>query len=398
MGLDMDSPSPPPHSPIGFEGFEKRLEITFLDAPIFKDPNGLGLRALSKAQIDSILEPACCTIVSQLSNPNFDSYVLSESSLFVYPNKIILKTCGTTKLLLSIPPILKLSNSLSLTVSRVNYSRGTFIFPDHQPAPHRNFSEEVAALNEFFSDFTTGAYVIGDPKLPTRSWHVYSAVAKCSPPMMEDQKGGVITLEMCMTGLDSEKASVFYRNSGNGNRSAREMTKESGIADIIPGHVICDFDFDPCGYSMNGIEGFAYSTIHVTPEDGFSYASYEAMGLDLDNDADEAVKLGPLVKRVLTCFCPNEFSIAVTCHGRGARLWATEGADVEGYTCQYVVKQELPGGGCVVYWSYYQSSKDERCPVLPVPAKVSWQCWKKVAEEEDEMVAGAAVRQCISSA
>ncbi|GMI92863.1 S-adenosylmethionine decarboxylase [Hibiscus trionum] len=384
--------SVPPPSPIGFEGFEKRLEITFFDPPIFNDLNGLGLRVLSRAQLDSILEPACCTIVSQLSNSNFDSYVLSESSLFVYPNKIILKTCGTTKLLLSIPQILELSRSLSLTVSRVNYSRGTFIFPDHQPAPHRNFSDEVAALNEYFSDFVTEAYIIGDPNLQTRSWHVYSAVAKCSQPLMEDQRGD-ITVELCMTGLDRVKAGMFYNNSGDENRSAREMTKRSGIAEIMPSHMICDFEFDPCGYSMNGIEGFAYSTVHVTPEDGFSYASYEAMGLEL-----ETVKLGPLVKRVLTCFGPKEFSVAVTCRGR-VLAWAMECADVEGYRCQYTVKQELPGGGCVVYRTY--SSVGERCRVR-IPAKLTMQqrCWEAVAEEgeEQEAAGGAVVCQCISSA
>lgn len=352
MRMDMESPLPP--SPIGFEGFEKRLEITFFDPPAFNDPNGYGLRALSRAQIDSILEPACCTIVSQISNSNFDSYVLSESSLFIYPNKIILKTCGTTKLLLSIPPILQLSNSISLTVSRVNYSRGSFIFPDHQPSPHRNFSEEVAMLNGYFTDFITEAYIIGNPKLQNRSRHIYSAVPKSSPPFVEDQRAE-ITLEMCMTGLNREKAGVFYKKSGDENHSAREMTKLSGIADIIPSHVICDFEFDPCGYSMNGIDGLAYSTVHVTPEDGFSYASYEFMGLDL-----ETIKLEPLVKRVLTCFGPKEFSVAITCNG-GVPVWFMEVADVEGYTSQYTVKQELPGGGCVVYRTY--SSVGERCMV-----------------------------------
>lgn len=115
--------TPQPVSAIGFEGFEKRLEISFSNPPILSDPNGLGLRGLTRAQIDSILYPAACTIVSQLRNSELDSYVLSESSLFVYPLKIILKTCGTTKLLFSIEPILKLANSAGLTVSRVLYSR-----------------------------------------------------------------------------------------------------------------------------------------------------------------------------------------------------------------------------------------------------------------------------------
>ena len=59
------------------------------------------------------------------------------------------------------------------------------------------------------------------------------------------------------------------------------MTKNYGIRKIIPKSDICDFEFDPCGYSMNGIEGNAISTIYVTPEDGFSYASFEVVGYEI---------------------------------------------------------------------------------------------------------------------
>ncbi len=41
---------------------------------------------------------------------------------------------------------------------------------------------------------------------------------------------------------------------------------------------IDDFVFEPCGYSMNGCDGDGFSTIHVTPEEGFSYASLELTG------------------------------------------------------------------------------------------------------------------------
>ncbi|WOL19680.1 S-adenosylmethionine decarboxylase 2 [Canna indica] len=329
-------------SPIGFEGYEKRLEITFSEAPIYVDPHGWGLRTLSRAQIDSILDMARCTIVSQLSNKEFDSYVLSESSLFIYPYKIILKTCGTTKLLLSIPRILELAAELSLSVTSAKYSRGTFIFPGAQPSPHRSFTEEVAVLNQFFGKLKSGGkgYMIGDSVNANRKWHIYYATEEPELP--------IVTLEMCMTGLSTSRARIFFKDSVEGHSSANEMTKLSGISNIIPEMETCDFNFDPCGYSMNGIHGRAFSTIHVTPEDGFSYASYEAMGFDpmsLDHQ--------DLIDKVLKCFDPSEFSLAVTVFGDPglAGTWA-EKICPDGYTCDDMVEQELPGGGLLLYSAF----------------------------------------------
>ncbi|RDX75409.1 S-adenosylmethionine decarboxylase proenzyme, partial [Mucuna pruriens] len=315
--------------------FPFQFYLSLTEAPISKDPEGLGLRALTRAQLNSILEPACCTIVTNLSNSELDSYVLSESSLFVFPLKIVLKTCGTTRLLLSVKPILDLAASLSLSVLAVKYSRGTFIFPNDQPAPHNNFADEVAMLNYYFAHLHAEAYVMG-------SWHVYSACREGATSSL--------TVEMCMTGLDRDKARVFHKERGGG-----KMTETSGVGEIVPSHVICDFEFEPCGYSMNGIQGGAFSTVHVTPENGFSYASYEAQGLEVELNS-----LGALVRRVLKCFGPAEFSVAVTCEV-GEEGWATSNADVEGYCCENVVKQDLPGKGCVVYRTY--SARGRGCAV-----------------------------------
>ncbi|CAI0394193.1 unnamed protein product [Linum tenue] len=356
-------------SPIGFEGFEKRLEICFSEAPIFKDPNGLGLRALTRPQIDSFLDAAKCTIVSNLSNDEFDSYVLSESSLFIYPLKLVIKTCGTTKLLAAVEPILDLAGSLSLAVRDVLYTRGSFIFPSVQPAPHRSFSEEVAALNEFFGDLDHKAYVLGGPE---HSWHVYSATT--AGKKTDSHQNDVITLEMCMTSLDKMKAAVFYK--GSPAATAPEMTKQSGISEIIPGHTICDFDFDPCGYSMNGIEGAAHSTVHVTPEDGFSYASYEAMGFDAGETTLDA-----LVGRVLSCFEPRDFSVAVTCRSARAQLWAMGLVDVGGYSRGKVAVEELPGGGIVVYKTYTADGAKSSKVVTPAVAEI-----KKAVKEVVKVV------------
>lgn len=250
-------------SAIGFEGYEKRFEISFSEPGIFVDVGGRGLRSLSKTQLDEIIMPAQCTIVSSLSNDQVDSYIISESTLFVYPYKMILKTCGITKLLLSIPPILKLTDTQNLTVRSVRYTRGSFRFPGAQPFPHRSFCEEVAVLDNHFHKLgmSSEAYVISDAD-EHQKWHIYSASAKS-----EDILGPLYTLEMCMTSLDPKKASVFYKKELS---SAAITTEVSGISKILLDSEICDFNFEPCGYSMNAIEGDAVSTIHVTPEDGFS--------------------------------------------------------------------------------------------------------------------------------
>jgi hypothetical protein len=95
----------------GFEGVEKVLEIDFTPGlgPV------RGLRDIPRAQLDELCTEARCTILDSLSNDRLDSYVLSESSLFIYPLKMIMKTCGTTTLLKCLPLLLSITK-----VSRQN--------------------------------------------------------------------------------------------------------------------------------------------------------------------------------------------------------------------------------------------------------------------------------------
>lgn len=332
----------------------------------------MGLRSLSKDQLDEILTPAECTIVSSLSNDLVDSYVLSESSLFVYPYKVIIKTCGTTKLLLSIPAILKLASILSLAVRSVRYTRGSFIFPGAQTFPHRSFSEEVAVLDSYFGKLglASKAFMMGSPD-KSQKWHVYSASAELANLVWgAKQAGPVYTLEMCMTGLDRKRASVFYKTDAN---SAAAMTEDSGIRKILPQSNICDFEFDPCGYSMNSIEGDAISTIHVTPEDGFSYASFEAMGYDFKD-----VKLSQLINRVLVCFEPTDFSVALHSSVVGDEIGSKFPLDLKGYTCGERSYEVLGMGGTQTYYSFVRDAE------AVSPRSILKCCWSE--DEKDEEV------------
>ena len=70
-----------------FEGPEKNIEVCF--TPDIGHPNGC--RELSRDALDAICAAARCTILTSVSNAHLDAYVLSESSLFVYRNKMALK-------------------------------------------------------------------------------------------------------------------------------------------------------------------------------------------------------------------------------------------------------------------------------------------------------------------
>lgn len=139
----MSPPSPEVFPCPVFEGSEKRISVTFAAAAAAAGPGvpgpqvvASGLRGVSRLQLDAMLDLAACQIVSARSNPHFDAYVLSESSLFVYPDRMVLKTCGTTKLLNCVPLMIELAAGVGLTPSRVTYSRASFLFPEQQPAPH----------------------------------------------------------------------------------------------------------------------------------------------------------------------------------------------------------------------------------------------------------------------
>jgi len=241
----------------GFEGPEKRFEVCFK-----KNFDNLeGLRSYNKDQWQEMLNFSACTIISVKNNENFDAYVLSESSLFVWPFKLMIKTCGTTTLLKILPTLLSYAKKCDLEVEFVQYSRKNFLFPQCQIAPHNDWSLELKYLDQYFEG---NSYILG----PLTGDHWYLYTADYSQPYEETSKD--TTLEIMMHNLHPTAAAKFFRQDGTGDRD-----RFPGIAELIPGQDTDEFNFTPCGYSMNGLIDETYSTIHVTPEAHCSYASFE---------------------------------------------------------------------------------------------------------------------------
>ncbi|KAJ6430963.1 hypothetical protein OIU84_018468 [Salix udensis] len=309
----------------GFEGFEKRLELHFFGDDPAMMGNNLGLRLLDFESLEQVLSAVQCTVVSAVANQYFDAYVLSESSLFVYPTKIIIKTCGTTQLLKSIRPLIHHACNLGLSLCSCRYTRGTFIFPKAQPSPHTSFKEEVLHLEDTVPDNLCYRKASVMPsKIANHSWHVFTA---CDESHIIPDDRDVYTVEVCMTDLD--------------RASARE---------INPRAMICDFAFDPCGYSMNGIHNDRYSTIHVTPEDGFSYASFECVGSIFDDDDIE--NLVGTLRRAVQVFRPASLSVSTTCASHEVWPRVARALDPLGLKCRSCAADEFPSAGSIVFQTF----------------------------------------------
>jgi len=278
-----------------FEGAEKLLEIWFDSTPV-NGTDKCSLRKIPFNELVKMLDKCKCHILDSKSNGIIDSYVLSESSMFITDERIILKTCGTTKLLLAIEEIGELAKKYAGmdTISNVFYSRKNFIRPDLQPVLHRSFDSEVSFLDEYFED--GGAYCMGS--LKEDRWYLY-----CAGDLNTSRGIADHTLEICMTDIPSEILQVFSKAEC---KDGKECTMKSGINKILPlGTEVHSELFDPVGYSMNGLitDSDEYVTIHVTPEKEFCYVSFETNQ-----------RRGCLYKqtlKVLDCFKPNKFLLTI---------------------------------------------------------------------------------------
>jgi hypothetical protein len=83
--------------------------------------------------------------------------------------------------------------------------------------------------------------------------------------------------------------------------------RELGLHDLVPGHVVDEYAFDPGGYSLNALrEGpdDSYYTLHVTPEEVGSYVSFET-----NADLREPGAIPDLVQKVVGVFQPESFDV-----------------------------------------------------------------------------------------
>jgi|EP00029_Vermamoeba_vermiformis_P002850 S-adenosylmethionine decarboxylase len=324
--LDTGVNLPPAQQCFGFEGVEKKLEIDFKKIK----NNKLGLRVIPRACWEEVLDIVKCKILNMTKNAYFDAYVLSESSLFVYPYKVMLKTCGTTVTLRCLDRLMELvkEHVPETSIEFCFFSRRNLLFPDRQIFPHTNFEDEVAYLNKAFG--TDGeAYVFGPNN--AHQWHLYFVDYSDKTEITDD-----VTLEIMMTDLDRTVMEQFYKSAED--ISAKEITRSAGISNLIPGQVTDEYMFDPCGYSMNGLFGDVYSTIHITPEAHCSFVSFETNV--------KAADYTKVLNDVIAAFKPGRFTVSLFADSGalcGPSTFNAFNREIGGFTCKSNAYHEFEG-------------------------------------------------------
>jgi len=128
-------------------------------------------------------------------------------------------------------------------------------------------------------------------------------------------------LNIMMFDIDEEVANLFYYNNYDKlkgetkeeetKRISHEQTVKSGINALCPGAIFDPRAFEPCGYSMNAILFHSYSTIHITPESGSSYCSFETN--------QKVTSYKSLISNVIRTFRPKRFVMTLMADEAGLK-------------------------------------------------------------------------------
>lgn len=227
-----------------YEGTEKRLQITTKETDLLQFPESFWREMLSQAG---------ASILSKIKNEHVHAYLLSESSLFIWKNKLLLITCGNTHLVkaaLFFQHKVGKQQLLSLLFHR---------HQAYQPALQQSdFKQDCELLQKqlqgkilhWSGNYQGDLFFFGTRRV---------ADIECKQILM-------------LHGLSGQ----FAQQLQSGEASTQQIEQTLALKAFFPELSIDQFSFNPKGYSLNAIYEKEYLTIHITPETLSTYLSLES--------------------------------------------------------------------------------------------------------------------------
>lgn len=233
-----------------FEAIEKRFQLvmaTNTDEPSFL--------TWPESRWQTILDWCGASILSQMTTPDWRAFVLSESSLFVSEREVILLTCGDCPLIHSLRALLQQLNTKQIAF--VSYLRQAELAPDAQ---HTSGTQDITMLQQCLAPQISDANEMATHSQQPPFYLRYQTQANIPTPHTRLQGHGLSgkALEACQQANDIKQL-----------RNLLQLTK------FFAGYQLDDWLFSPMGYSVNGLKGEHYFTLHLTPEEDVSYVSIE---------------------------------------------------------------------------------------------------------------------------
>jgi S-adenosylmethionine decarboxylase len=223
-----------------FEPTEKRLEVHW------RQPHA---RFTAATFVERLLSAAKATILTKLEHKDATAYILAESSLFVWPHKMLLITCGQTVLYKAAEWVQK---NYSSDIAMLSFSREKDLFPDAQitlfGADEKHLKEfgpcelfHVKNVNTSHDYLLASPFAIESPHRQTTRY-VFNFAQKKLP----------------------------HTSTG------AALQKAFGIEKFFKKFKFDEHVFSPWGYSANGILGQEYLTLHVSLVKETCYVTFES--------------------------------------------------------------------------------------------------------------------------
>jgi len=249
-----------------FEGSEKKIEIIFSTDKLLEKPESFW---------KEILKTARAEVICKMTSPQLHAYLLSESSLLIWKNRLVLITCGQTLLSKAFIKILRSFPKDSIEL--YFFQRKNEFFPYHQKS---SFYKDLEKIEKAFSG---KAYRFGS--LHNHHFFLFHNEAQYRLPAPDQ------TLEI-----------LFYDSKTIKNSSKKTIGNlKKSLKSLFKGFKLQDHFFKPSGYSLNAIKDEFYYTIHITPEESFFYISFETNIIQ-----PQAIKL---IKKILPLFKALNFDL-----------------------------------------------------------------------------------------